>query len=405
MKIDPKNILNKAEILQSTIVENRRYLHQIPEVHVNLPKTRKFVMDKLKEMGLEPKELGDGVVVNIGNPNKGKTILLRADMDALPIEEVVDIEFKSKNKAMHACGHDIHTSSLLGAAKILKEMEAEIHGNIKLMFQPGEETLTGAKQMIQAGVLEDPKVDAAMMIHVFTGLEIEPGTILIPKSGAASMAPDEFHINIQGKGGHGAMPQESVDPLNIAAHTHIALQELISREIKPGEKALCVVGKMAGGEASNVVPDTAKLVGCIRTMDKDTREFLKQRLVEVSQGVAKTFRGEATVEYTLECPSVVNDKEMRELGIKYSEELLGKENVKPLSLVMDGGMLNGSEDFAFLSEKVPSFMSMLSMGNPKDGYKYFHHNPNTKFDESMFYRGTAYYVYYALKWLEENNSL
>lgn len=403
MVINSKDVLDRAFKLQDEIVRNRRYLHQIPEVHTDLPKTRKFVIDKLKEMDLEPYELGDGIVVNIGNKDIGKTILLRADMDALPIEEELDLGFKSKNKAMHACGHDIHTSSLLAAAKMLKEKEASIPGNIKLMFQPGEETLTGAKQMIEAGVLKNPKVDAAMMIHVFTGLEVKPGTILIPKAGPASMAPDEFYINIQGKGGHGAMPQESVDPLNIAAHTHIALQELISREIKPSEKALCVVGKMSGGEASNVVPDKAQLIGCIRTMNEDTREFMKKRLIEISEYTAKTFRGEATVEYTLECPSVINDEKMRRLGIEYAKDLLGEENVESLGIVMDDDMLNGSEDFAFLSERIPSFMCMLSMGDSREGYKYFHHHPKTEFDESMFYRGTAYYVYYALKWLEENN--
>lgn len=310
MTFKAEDIMDKARKLQDEIVENRRYLHQIPELGLELPKTRKYIMEKLREMDIEPIELGDGIVANIGDPSKGKTFMLRADIDALPIKEELDLEFKSTNENMHACGHDIHASTLLATAKLLKEMEDEIPGNVKLMFQPGEETLSGAKKMIENGLLENPKVDAAMMIHVFTGVNAEAGKIMIPRVDACSMAPDEFHINIQGKGGHGGLPHETVDPLNIAAHTHIALQELVSREIKPGEKALCVVGSMSGGQASNVVPDTAKLIGCIRTMNNDTREFMKGRLVEISESTAKTFRGATNVEYTLECPSA-----MRDLGI------------------------------------------------------------------------------------------
>lgn len=402
MTFKAEDIMDKAKKMQDEIVEHRRYLHQIPELGLELPKTRKYIIEKLREMNIEPIELGDGIVANIGDPSKGKTLMLRADIDALPIKEELDLEFKSTNENMHACGHDIHGSTLLGTAKLLKEMEEEIPGNVKLMFQPGEETLSGAKKMIDNGLLENPKVDAAMMIHVFTGVNTETGNIMIPRVDACSMAPDEFHINIQGKGGHGGMPQEAVDPLNIAAHTHIALQELVSREIKPGEKALCVVGHMSGGQASNVVPDTAKLVGCIRTMNSDTREFMKGRLVEISEGTAKTFRGTTTVEYTLECPSAMNDKEMRDLGIDLAKELVGEDKVIPFGDVMPDDMINGSEDFGYISEKVPTFVAMVSGGDARDGYEYVHHHPKTKFDESKFHVSTAFYSYYALKWLENN---
>ncbi len=398
---DSVKIFKMAEELQEKLVQNRRHLHKNPELFMELPKTVQFVQDKLAELGIESKKIGGGVVANIGDPAKGRTILLRGDMDALPIEEETGLPFSATGKAMHACGHDIHTSLLLGAAEILKSMENELPGNVKLMFQPGEEVLSGAKAMVKEGVLENPQVDAAMMIHVFSGMNIEPGKVLVPKEGAASMAPDEFHINIQGKGGHGAMPHTAVDPLNIAAHTHIALQEMISREIKPGEKALCVIGHMSGGEAGNVVPDKAKIIGVIRTMDPNTREFLKERLVQISKGVASTFRGEADVEYTIQCPSVINDPEMRQKGIDFAKEIFGEEDVLPLDGYMDDGMLSGSEDFSFISEKVPSFMSIMSMGNAADGYEYSHHHPKTDFDEKMFYRGAAYYAYYAMRWLQE----
>ncbi|MDY0236879.1 MAG: M20 family metallopeptidase [Gudongella sp.] len=398
--INSDNILDRAKELQDELIQNRRHLHKNPELFMELPNTVAFVQQKLKEMGIESTKLGGGVVANIGDSTKGKTILLRADMDALPIKEETGLEFASINNAMHACGHDVHTSSLLGAAKILKENEDSINGNVKLMFQPGEEVLAGAKAMIDEGILENPKVDAAMMIHVFSGFDVEPGKLLLPKVGAASMAPDEFHIYIQGKGGHGAMPHTAIDPLNIAAHTHISLQELISRETNPGEKAICIVGHMSGGEAGNVMADTAKMVGSIRTVNPKTREFLKNRIIEISEGVAKTFRGSARVEYTVQCPSVINDVKMREFGNTFGIELFGDSNVEPLDSYMDGGMLSGSEDFSFISELVPSFMSIISMGSTNDGYEFSHHHPKTDFDEREFYKSAAYYAYYALKYLE-----
>lgn len=398
--MNKEKILDVAKELQNELVLNRRHLHQNPELFMELPNTVAFVQKKLKEMDIESNKVGGGVVANIGDSTKGKTILLRADMDALPIKEETGLPFASTNNAMHACGHDIHTSLLLGAAKILKQNENSINGNIKLMFQPGEEILAGAKAMVEEGVLESPKVDAAMMIHVFSGFDVVPGKLLVAKEGAASMAADEFHIYIQGKGGHGAMPHTTVDPLNIAAHTHIALQELISRETNPGEKAICIVGHMSGGEAGNVMPDTAKMVGSIRTVNPKTRTFLKNRIIEISEGVANMFRGSARVEYSVQCPSVINDIEMRALGKKIGEELLGKNNVEDLDQYMDGGILSGSEDFSFISESVPSFMSIMSMGSIKDGYEFSHHHPKTDFDEGEFYKGAAYYAYYAIKYLE-----
>lgn len=398
-----EEILRKSKELQDEIVKNRRILHEKPELHTELIGTRKFIREELEKLGCEVLNVGDGLVTNIGDSKKGKTILLRADMDALPIEEDTDLDFISTNGAMHACGHDIHASTLLAAAKILKEKENDIKGNVKLMFQAAEETLIGARDMIADGLLENPKVDAAIMIHVFTGYPIEAGLLMIPEEGSVSMAPDEFHINIQGKGGHGATPEKCVDPLNIAAHTHIALQEILSREISASEKGICVVGQMSGGSASNVVADRAKLIGCIRTTSPSLRTFMKKRLVEISEGVARTFRGEAKVEYTLECPSIQSDLEVRNSGIKYGEELFGLENVRPLDEIMEDGILSGSEDFAYVSEKVASAMFIMTMGNSKEGYEYIHHHPKTLFDESKMYRATAFYSYYAMRWLEENS--
>ncbi|HZH93824.1 MAG TPA: amidohydrolase, partial [Tissierellaceae bacterium] len=183
---DSRKIAEMAEKLQDKLVQYRRQLHKNPELFMELPMTVKFVQEKLADLGIESQNVGGGVVANIGNPGRGKTILLRADMDALPIEEETGLPFAAQGKAMHACGHDVHTSLLLGAAEILKSMEDEIPGNVKLMFQPGEEVLSGAKAMVEEGVLENPQVHGAMMIHVFSGLDIEAGKVLVPKEGAAS---------------------------------------------------------------------------------------------------------------------------------------------------------------------------------------------------------------------------
>ena len=385
-----KEILSYAKELQDEIVQIRRGLHKIPEVHTELPMTKKFIKNELEKIGCEVIEIGGGLVTNIGDSKKGKTILLRGDIDALPIKEEVDLDFKSTNDNMHACGHDIHGSSLIGAAKILKKYEKDLNGNVKLMFQPAEETLVGAENMIKDGLLENPKVDAAIGIHVFSGFPIEPGILMIPVEGPASMSPDEFHINIKGEGGHGAMPHQCIDPLNIAAHTHIALQELVAREVNPAKKGICVVGQMNGGTASNVVADTAKLIGCLRTTDPDIRKLMKQRLIEISEGTARTFRGSAEVEYTLECPSMINNGKLRSFGINLGEELFGSKNVMDLETIMEDGILNGSEDFAYVTEKIPSSYFIFTMGDSREGYKYPHHNPKVKFDESAFYKVSAF---------------
>lgn len=396
-------LLKEAKALQEVIVKDRRYLHQHPELGMDLPITSAYIAKRLKEMGYEPEIVsGAGVVALAGGKKPGKVFLLRGDIDALPIVEENDLEYKSKTENMHACGHDAHAAMLLGAAQLLKDHEDEIEGTVKLLFQPSEETLSGAKAMIEAGVLESPKVDAAAMIHIFSGMPMKSGTLVVAEEGYSTSSGDMFHIDIQGKGGHGAMPQDSIDPLNVAAHTLISLQEIIAREIKPSSTAVITVGQMHGGNAANIIPDTAFIEGTIRAFDRDDRELMKNRVVEVAKGVASVFRASANVEYRMECPSVYNDGELSEFTFNVNEDLLGKNNVINFSQAFPGGKMTGSEDFGYISEKVPSIMMALGGGSPEEGYPYPQHHPKVNFNEDVFYIGSAVYANTAIQWLKNN---
>lgn len=397
------HIYKDAKGLQEELVTHRRYLHQHPELGLDLPLTSAYVKEKLTEMGYEPLDCGQsGVLATVGGKNPGKVFLIRGDMDALPINEEVDWEFKSTNDNMHACGHDFHTSMLLGAAKLLKENEDKIDGTIKLMFQPAEETLEGAKAMIEAGILENPRVDGAMMIHVISGQAVASGKIVLPIGGVGNAASDWFELYIKGKGGHGASPNNTVDPLNIAAHTHIALQGINSREIHSSHALALTVGVMEGGRVSNVIPDTAVLKGTIRTYDPEVREFVKTRVKEIAEATAKVFRGETDARIIEGCPSIVNDRGLVDAANKYLLELLGEEAVMPITDLYPSGRSSGSEDFGFLSEIVPTLSLSIGAGDSEEGYTYPIHHPKVRFDESVLARGSAVYAYMALRWLEEN---
>lgn len=399
------NLMDEAKLHEKTIVEHRRYLHQNAEVGMNLPITTKFVKDKLIELGYEPKEICEsGITATVGGKKPGKTFLLRADMDALPLKESLDLPFKSNTESMHACGHDFHTAMLLGAAKILKDHENEINGTVKLMFQPGEEIFTGAKKMLDNGVLESPKVDAALMMHVRPGVNVAPGTVIGTNAIEVAAASDQFTITIHGKGGHGAMPETTIDPLNVAAHIHIALQEINAREVRSSEFMVLTVGQMQGGNAANVIPDTATLTGTIRTYKSEIREFIKKRLVEISTGIASIFRAKAEVEFSRSCPSVINNSILLSEVNGYLENMLGTEGYFNASDFPELHLerMSGSEDFAYISENVPSVMLRLAAGRVEDGYKYPQHHPMAMFDEEALYKGAGVYASIAMEWLNNH---
>ena len=403
----PEALLLEANEMQATVLLERRTLHQCPGTGFDISETLAFVKKELTDMGLRPVDCGRaGVTALIGGKRPGKVFLLRADMDALPICEEADVDFASQNGKMHACGHDLHTAMLLGAARLLKAHEEEIDGTVKLMFQPAEEIFEGSHDMIEAGLLEDPKVDAALMIHVMAGMPFPAGTVIVSAPGVSAPAADYFEIKVQGKGCHGSMPNTGVDPLTAAAHILIALQEIHARELAMDDRAVLTIGTMNAGTASNVIPDAVVMGGSIRTFDEETRAFIKQRMAEIAGGTAKAFRAEASVTFGSGCPTLVNDKDLSLCCRKYMKELLGQGrafSVAELSAMGGGSSKSaGSEDFAYVSQEVPSVMLALAAGQPEKGYRYPQHHPMAKFDESVLPGGSAVYAYAALRWLEEH---
>lgn len=393
----PEKILQEAKALELFLQQARQSIHQMAEVGFALKNTVSFVKNALQEMGIQPIDCGKaGITALIGGKQSGKVFLLRADMDALPMKEEADVAFASKNGNMHACGHDMHTAMLLGAAKLLKAHEEELQGAVKLIFQPAEELLEGALDMIDAGVLEQPRVDGAMMIHVMAGLPFEAGSVLVSAPGVSAPAADYFEIKVQGKGCHGAMPNTGVDPLTAAAHILIGLQEIQARELAANEQGVLTIGTMQGGTVANVIPDVVTMAGSMRASAEETRTLLKDRLVEISQGIAKSFRTEATVVFTKGCPTLVNDKELSLFTTQAMKELLGEEKV----IVVEGAG-GGSEDFSYISHKVPSIMLALAVGHPEKGYAYPQHHPMVKFDESVLAVGSAVYAHTAMEWLKD----
>ena len=388
------DIFKEAEFIKQELIENRRYLHMHPETGFDTVETASFVKKKLTEMGYEPVDCGKGVVAIIGNG--APTCMIRADMDALPMAEEADVEYRSDNGKMHACGHDMHTTMLLGAARILKKYESSLKGTIKLMFQPAEEIFCGSKNMIEAGVLEAPKVDMALMLHVMTSVPFKTGSVMVSAPGVSAPAADYFEIIVKGKGCHGAMPESGVDPLNAAAHILIALQEINAREIASVDRAVLTVTTMQTGTASNVIPDEVRMGGTLRAYDEDVREFMKKRTEEIASSVATAFRAQAEVVWSNGCKTLINDRKMSETAVEKLSELLGED------MVIDAAKQNmpkasGSEDFAYVSHEVPSLMLAVAAGKKDEGYEYPLHHPKAKLDEDALVYGSAIYAFMAME--------
>ncbi len=398
-----EQILREAKALQEEIKSHRLWLHTHAETGFDLTETKPYVKSALVKMGYTVQECGKaGLVTTVGKPG-GKVILLRADMDALPIAEEADVDFACQNGRMHACGHDMHTAMLLGAAKILKAHESELDGMVKLMFQPAEEIFEGSKDMIASGVLENPRPDAALMIHVAAGMPLPAGTVVVSAPGVSAPAADYFTIRVHGKGCHGSAPQNGIDPLTAAAHILIALQEIHARELSASDEAVLTIGTFHAGEAGNVIPDTATMGGTIRTYDEKTRAYLKERMTAIAKNVAEAFRAGAEVSFGSGCPTLVNDKGLSETVTGYLKDLLGANRAFTTAELSGGKPARGggSEDFAYVSHEVPSLMLALAAGEPSKGYVYPQHHPKVKFDESVLSTGAAVFVDCALQYLRE----
>ena len=389
------NYYERALELKNETIENRRYFHTNAEVGLDMPKAKAYVMQKLTEYGLEPKECGYGVTATVGKG--GKVILLRADMDALPMPEESGEAFACPTgKEAHTCGHDFHAAMLLTAAKMLKENEAELEGTVKFMFQPAEETFQGGKNMIENGILENPHVDAALAYHVSPG-KMPVGIYMYNSTGTMMFSVDGFKITVTGQGGHGAYPHTSIDPINIGVHVYLALEALIAREADPNKACVLTVGQFTAGTAENIIPNTAVLKGTIRTNDKTNRELLVRRMKEVAIKTAETYGGTAEIEMISEVPPLICDP-------KFTEEIVGymKELNIPGAMPYPGISASASEDFASIAEKVPSAFMYLSAGYTDERGMYPAHNPKALFNEDVCPIGTSCLAHCATEWLKNN---
>ncbi len=386
------NIIQEAKAHFDTVVSWRRALHQIPELGLELPKTVAFVAEKLGEMGISYEIYEDCSCVAATIGQEGKCILLRGDMDALPVREESGLPFAAAGANSHACGHDFHAAALLGAAKILKEHEMELPGTVKLIFQSAEEIFKGAEGAISHGLMENPHVDAAFATHVFASIPL--GDVIYGKYPTASCYG--FRIKVQGKGAHGSSPENGVDPLTVGAYILLGLQELIAREIPAAEEAVLTIGHFEGGAAANVVPDSAILEGTLRAFKKDVREFIVSRITEVAEGIAKTYRASATVEVLSNCPAMVTNDDMVERMLKACAEL--GNGINPLNTMH----FMGSEDFAVYSELVPALVVFMGAGVQDKSKWVGQHNPKILFDERVLENEVALYVKMAVDYLEDN---
>lgn len=389
------NYYERALELKDETIANRRHIHKNAETGLDLPKTKAYVMKKLTEYGLEPKDCGYGVTATLGKG--GKVLLLRADMDALPMPEESGEEFACPTgKEAHTCGHDFHTAMLLTAAKMLKEKEDTLEGTIKFMFQPAEETFEGSKNMIENGILENPPVDAALAYHVSPG-KMPIGLFMYNDKDTMMYSVDGFKITIHGKGSHGAYPHVGVDPINIGVHIHLALQELIARESDPTHSCVLTIGQFAGGTAANIIPETAVLQGTIRTNKPEARELLVRRMKEVAEKTAAVYNGTVDIEMISEVPPLICNPKLTDEVVGYMQEL-GIPGLTPYP----GISASASEDFAVIAEKVPSTFMYLSAGYLDERGQYPAHHPKAQFNEDVCPIGAACLAHCASQWLKNN---
>ncbi len=385
----------RAIELYDEIIAHRRYLHENAEVGLDLPLAREYVSNELRNIGVDAKPCGYGITATIGN--SGKVILLRADMDALPMEEESGEAFACKNcEAAHTCGHDFHAAMLLTVAKMLKENEGNLLGTVKLMFQPAEESLEGAKNMISSGVLEAPKVDAAFAVHVAAG-KLPESLIMYNDTGTMMYSADMFRIHIKGKGAHGAYPHLGIDPINIGNHICLRLKTLAKR-FSVGEKdCLITIGHFEAGSTGNVIPDEAILEGSVRTVDREVQEKLIREIEMNVRGIAEEFGGRADFEIVSGVPPLVCNPKLTEKFVGYIRKL-----EIPKLTFHKGISSTASEDFACVAAVVPGSFMYLSAGFEDERGDIPAHNPKVLFNEKVCPLGAAVLAQCATEWLSEN---
>lgn len=363
------------EKYEEDIITFRRELHMNPELSLKEYKTTENIKKRLKDKGIEIVDLGleTGVVGLLKGRKDGPTIALRGDIDALPIQEMRESPYKSTvDGVMHACGHDFHASSVMGAAMILADLKDKIEGNVLFIFQPAEEVNKGAKLMVEKGLLTDVKADLIFGLH--NNPEIPWGKIAIKERGLMA-AVDTIKIKVKGKGGHGAIPNATRDPVVAASAMIMSLQSIVSRNVSPLEPGVISIGTVHAGTANNVISELVEMTGTVRSFSREVRELLAKRIKEVLEDVARAYMVEVELDYIFDLPAVFNSKEMTKLAYEASKEIVGEENI------VDPIPSMGGEDFSIFAEKVPGFFFWLGVGNEKKDMNYVWHNPKFDGDE------------------------
>jgi amidohydrolase len=372
-----ESVKEASQAYAGEVIKMRRHLHANPELSYQEHKTSKFVAETLKSFGLAPTEgvAGTGVVALIEGKNpSSKTVALRADMDALPIHEVNEVPYKSTNKGvMHACGHDVHTSSLLGTAKILSGLRGQFDGTVKLIFQPGEEKNPGgASMMIKEGVLENPRPRAIIGQHV---MPLVPVGKIGFREGMYMASSDELYIRVIGKGGHGATPELTIDPVVIASHIIIALQQVISRNASPKQPTVLTFGRIIGEGATNIIPNEVNIAGTFRALNEEWRENGLRKIIKMAESIAEGMGGRCEIELSRGYPYLENNPELTRRIRHAAEQYVGKENIVDIDLTL------GSEDFAYYSHQVPASFYRLGTRNESKGITSYVHTPTFDIDE------------------------
>ena len=379
------------------VIAHRKHLHANPELSFKEFKTSKYIKDFLFNNGIEYKDqyVKTGIVAHIkGRNHDKKTIALRADIDALPILEKNESNYTSKNKGiMHACGHDVHTSSMLGVCKILNDLKSSFEGTFKIIFQPGEEILPGgASLMIKEGALENPDAELIIGQHVYP--QLEAGKVGF-KKGMYMASADEIYVTIKGKGGHGALPENCIDPILIASHIIVALQQIVSRHAKPTIPSVLTFGHIEGIGATNIIPNEVKIKGTFRTFDEEWRKNAKEKMKKMSEAIAEGMGGSCDFDIHNGYPFLTNDEEVTQVAWDSANEFLGKEMVFPLDLRMT------SEDFAFYSQKIPSCFYRLGIANNSEGINSGLHTNTFDIDHEALRTSIGLMSFIALKMIKQ----
>jgi len=369
------NLEKRIEEIYKEIRDIRRDIHQHPELGEEEFRTNKIIRNFLDENNIENYTCAKtGVVGIIRGKNKGNTVGVRADIDALPIEEETNLEYKSVYKGkMHACGHDAHTSILLGVGKILKEMENRLRGNVKLFFQPAEETVGGALPMIKEGCMENPKVDYVLGLHVFPNLETGYVGVKYNKMNAST---DEFKIKIKGVPGHGAYPHNSTDAIVIAGHVITGIQSYISRSVSPLKSVVFSIGTINGGTGGNIIAEKVEMVGTMRTLDEEQRKNTKERIDKLIKSICVGYGGEGEIEFFEGYKALINNDDVVKIVERNSRKILGDDKV----IVGDNPSM-GAEDFSYFAEIAKGAFFSLGCGNKEKGIVYNGHHPKFQIDE------------------------